>query len=159
MFRVVSICCNLLVLIVICFIFVYRAISQSGRQKLNLHEVVVVVDAAADTSVVEEVQVQDPIGTFPAMKIRTATGSFLLLRVHRTRLTESLMKGVLVVVATGDPVALSAVAEEAVSAMEKLEKRWTTILVGRSSVAVELDVGTYGFCFVSLLVEWCSFIC
>lgn len=109
-----------------------------------------VVDA--DTPVVVAVQVQDPIGTFPAMKILMATGNFLLLRVHQTRLMESLMKGVLVVVvvvaAMGDPVDLSVVAEEAASAMEKLEKKWTTILVGLLSAAVELDVGMYGFCCV-----------
>ncbi|KAG6420283.1 hypothetical protein SASPL_116806 [Salvia splendens] len=59
-------------------------------------------------------------------------GSSLPLRVHLTRM-ESLMKGG---VAMEHPV----VDGEVVTAMEKLEKKWSA-LVGHLSVTVELDVG------------------
>lgn len=141
-----------LVLIVFRFLLCRFASHQSGRQKPNLHGVAVAVVVDADIAVVV-VLVQDPIETSPAMKIHMAIGNFLPLRVHRTRLMERLMKGA--VVATGDPVVLSVVADEAVSATEKLEleKNWTTTLVGHSSVVVVLDVGMCGICSVSLLAE------
>lgn len=96
----------------------------------------VVEAVAVDMVAVAVVLVEDPIENIPAMRTHMAIGNSLLLRLDPTRVMESLMKGV---VAMEDPVVLSVVAGEVVSAMGKLEKKWTA-LVGHSSAVVELDV-------------------
>ncbi|KAG6393350.1 hypothetical protein SASPL_147589 [Salvia splendens] len=75
--------------------------------------------------------------TLEAMETHMAIGKSLPLRVHLTRVMESLMKDG---VAMEHLVVHSVVAVEAVTAMEKLEKKWSA-LVGHLNAGVELDVG------------------
>ena len=127
--------------------------NQLERQSLNLHEVAMAV--VVDTAVVVVVLVEDTAETLQAMETHMAIGRSLLRRVHLTRVMESLMRDE---VAMEHPVVLSVVAGEAVTAMEKLEKKWSA-LVGHLSAVVEPDVGMYGVCCdISVSTAVCCWI-